>query len=158
MPVQGSVKFDHDLKTTPLYIKTDSADGSFDLVMVEFYDRNVHNQIAGGVTIIFRDPPVYSLTTCTSSPRSFPTAPPSNIDKVWRISVERSSDYRIIIRCNDVEVLNVLINHSTCSPYNNDITWTTYWNLNVDKIEFGGSDTASDYYCSYLPVTPGNYR
>ena len=147
--MQRFVNIDHDLDNIPLYIKTDSVDGSLHLLIVNFLN-NAGN--AGGLVIIFRDPPVYNLALCTSSPRSFP-ALPSDIDKVWKITLKKSSEIRLVIHCNDVEVLNVLMSDSTCAISG----WKRYLSSYVDKIEFSSSDTASDFYSPHLPITPGNY-
>ena len=49
--MQRDVKFSYDLETTPLEIKTDSAVGSDELVLVVFY--NAEGETVGSVGIHF---------------------------------------------------------------------------------------------------------
>lgn len=60
----------------------------------------------------------------------------SEIDKVWKIT--KNSGPRIIIHCNDVEVVNFRLSSSTCSG--------TRWKKDVAKIRFGLHFKAADYY------------
>ena len=139
IPVQRDVKVFYDLETTPLYINTDSEGGSNEKVEIHLYRDS---EPAGFVYIYFQSPPKYYLAFCTNI-NSFPTTVPAATDKVWKITMIRNSSIRFIIHCNDVEVLNVLINHSTCS---HDSRWVTYWTRDVDKINFSSTDTASDFW------------
>ena len=128
-----------DLESFPLEIKTDSALGSYDMVDVFFY--SAEGKYAGGVYLRFTSTLQYLLAWCTSW-TNLPVNPPSATDKVWRISLlTRTAGVRLVIHCNDVEVLNKLLS-STCS----DSMWSTIWNRDVTKIEFHSQDTASDYY------------
>ena len=129
-----------DLETTPLEIKTDSAVGSGDRVDVLFYTSQ--GDYAGRVNLHFTSTLQYYINYCSTSWTNFPTNPPADVNKVWRISVTRTSGIRLQIHCNDVEVLNILISDTTCSSS----SWSTYWNRDIEKIYFGNSDTASDYY------------
>jgi hypothetical protein len=100
---------------------------------------------AGGVLLWFSSTVQYRLGWCSSfSP--FPTQPPSNKEKVWRITLSRTAVIRVSIHCSNVEVLNLLI--STCS----DSRWSNNWTKDVEKIRFSSADTASDHY------RPGNYN
>ncbi|KAL5264054.1 hypothetical protein ACHWQZ_G005225 [Mnemiopsis leidyi] len=129
-----------DLETTPLEIKTNSTLESGDEVYVLLY--NSQGEYAGGVYIYFTSTPQYYLDWCSSYTTNFPSNLPAAVDKVWRISLTRTSGIRLQIHCNDVEVLNFLLSDDTCS--NSD--WRKYWSRDVEKIAFSRSDTASDYY------------
>ena len=144
----------YDLETTPLFIKTDSEEGTNHQVEVHLY-RNSVSERAGVVVIYFNAPLKYYLPFCTGI-NFFPTTVPSATDKVWKITLIRNSSIRLTIHCNDVEVLNVLIDATTCSY---DHNWTTYWTKDVNLILFKSTDTASDFYSSRLLITPapGNY-
>ena len=100
---------------------------------------------AGGVYLQFVSTLQYCIYYCTSC-TNFPTNPPADVNKVWRISVTRTSGIRLQIHCNDVEVLNTLISDTTCS----ESDWSTEWNRDIEKIHFSNSDTASDYYRPYV--------
>ena len=128
-----------DLETTPLEIKTNSAIGSGDYVKVLFY--SVKSRRAGGFELHFNSTLQYEISEC-SSYTNFSTNPPADVNKIWRITKTRTSGIRLQIHCNDVEVLNILMSDTTCSSS----SWSTYWNRDIEKIYFGNSDTASDYY------------
>ncbi|KAL5263951.1 hypothetical protein ACHWQZ_G005142 [Mnemiopsis leidyi] len=144
--IQGNwtaVKPAVDLETTPLEIKTNSTLGSGDEVEVYFY--NSQGEVAGRVWIYFSSTPQYLLYWCSSS-TNFTSNLPAAVDKVWRISLNRTSGIRLQIHCNDVEVLNFLLSDDTCLNYS---YWRKYWSRDVEKIAFSAGDAASDYYRLY---------
>ena len=99
--------------------------------------------VAGGVFLDFSSPPQYRLKYCIPSYTNFPTDLPSETEKVWTITNSRVSDeIRVVIHCNDQEVLNVVLSDTTCS----DSRWSENWSRDVDNIFFSSSNTASDYY------------
>ena len=131
---------DADLENSPLEIKTDRLVGSGEEVSVWFFTTK--GSFAGAVHLYFSSTPQYKLKDCTSWTK-FPTALPTDTYKVWKISLTRTSGIRLVINCNEVEVLNVLLSESTCSVS----WWNTGWSRDVEKISFSSySDTASDYY------------
>ena len=130
---------DYDLENTPLEIKTDSDIGAEDLVKIWF--KSDH-QYAAGFNVKFSSPPSYLIKECTQSWDTFPTTLPTVIDKVWRITLARTSGVYLVIHCNDVEVLNVEISGTTCT----DTDWSGVWSGHIDEIRFTGEDTASDFY------------
>ena len=138
-----------DLETTPLEINTNSTIGSADKISVIFF--NSRGDLAGGVWISFYSvsTPFYFLPLC-SSYASFPSTLPTAVDKVWRISLNKTSDITLQIHCNDVEVLDFLLSDDTCSyssTLNSDWdSWRYYWSKDVEWIRFPEEDTASDYY------------
>ena len=136
-----------NLETTPLEIKTNSTLGSNDEVNVYFF--NSQGDEAGGVRIFFSYTPQYYLYYCISR-TNFPSTLPTAVDKVWRISLTKTSEITLQIHCNDVEVLNFLLSDDTCPNRH----WRKYWSRDVDKIGFTIDDTASDYY--RLMTIPGN--
>ena len=143
--VQRDVKIDYDLESFPLHIKTDSLEGS-----VRLHLFSVEGNTAGSIRLHLSSyPPQYRIFPCTGQRIDFPSDLPNATDKIWRITLSRTPEIRIVIHCNDVEVANQLISDSTCSSEN----WDTFWSRDVEKIKFGGEDTASDQYLSY----PGNY-
>ena len=131
----------YDLENSPLQIKTDSEVGSKEEVNLRFYSGL---SLTGGVFLFFSSPPRYWLNYCSSTWTDFPTDLPSETDKVWTITKSKVSDeIRVVIHCNDKEVLNVVLSDTTCS----DSSWSERWSKDVDKIYFNPSyDTASDYY------------
>ncbi|KAL5252523.1 hypothetical protein ACHWQZ_G015337 [Mnemiopsis leidyi] len=140
--VQRDVYINYDLENFPLQLKTDSLVGNGDMVNVRLYSPQ--GESAGGVFFYFHASPQYYLNHCNISWTNFPTALPSEKDKVWTITLSRiSGEIRVVVNCNDIEVLNVVLSSSTCT----DNTWRTYWSRDVDKIYFHPTaDKASDYY------------
>ena len=138
--MQRSVKIEWDLESTPLEIRTNSVLGSDDRVDVFFYSAG--GESAGAVALYFTSTLKYYLNWCSTSWTNLPVTAPSDTDKVWRITLTRTAGIRLVIHCNDVEVLNTLLSQATCS----DSGWSTVWNRDVTKIMFHPSETASDYY------------
>jgi hypothetical protein len=113
------------------------------MLYVSFYNSSGYS--AGSVQITFDSPPQYMLEGCTELiDTNFPKDLPTATDKVWRITKTRTSGIRLVIHCNEVEVLNFLISDSTCSEH---FSWgLEEWSENVTRIEFSSYDEASDYY------------
>ena len=140
--VQRDVMINHDLENSPLQIRTNSEDGSDEEVVVHFNTAGGH--YIGGVGLHFTSPPQYWLFLCGSSYTNLPTALPTETDKIWAITLTRTSGtVSVIIGCNNKEVLNVVLSDTTCS----ESGWSEKWGWAVGKIEFSSyHDTASDYY------------
>ena len=135
--MQRDVEIEWDLESTPLMVRTNSVLGSDDGVWVDLCSAG---GTAGRVHLRFNPTLQYYLHWCTPSWTNFPVTAPSALDKVWRINLTRTAGVRLVIHCNDVEVLNKLLSSSCKSG------WDTYWNRDVTKIKFTILDTASDYY------------
>ena len=133
------MKLYYDLEKTPLEIKTDSEVGSNEKMVVYFL--TAHGSYIGGVWIHFRSTVQYELDGCTSR-TDFPTTLPSTKEKVFRLTLTRSSGVRLKIHCDGEEVLNVLISDTACSKRD----WSKYWKRDVKTIKFGSHDSASKYY------------
>ena len=138
--VQRDVMIDFNLEQYSLVIKTDSTLGSKDRVIVGLYTSQV--DIAGALTLFFTSPPQYNIGYCNTGYTNFPTNLPSDNNKVWRITLTRTSGIRLVVHCNEVEVLNILMSDSTCGAS----SWSTFWSREVAKIKFYSRGTASDYY------------
>ena len=139
-----------DLETTHLEIRTNSTLESkyhAKRMNLNFYDSNGNS--AGGITISFSNTPMFELFVC-SSWYSFPSTLPTAVDKVWRISLTRTSDITLQIHCNDVEVVNFLLSGQMCND-DRYLDWRSYWSKDVEKIGFDIYDTASDYYRPFIP-------
>ena len=138
--VQRRVDIDFNLEEYSLEIKTDSTLRSNDAVRVWFVTSQGY--IAGILKLFFFSTPQYYIGYCSSRYTNFPTNLPPDNDKVWRITLSRTSGIRLVVHCNEVEVINTLISDSTCGS--ND--WSTSWSKEVAKINFRSGDNASDYY------------
>ena len=133
------MRIDFNLEEYSLNIKTDSALGSVDYVGVDFYTSQ--GDWVGILYLSFSSTPTYRIWNCNDW-TNFPTNLPSDNDKVWRVTLTRTSGIRLVVHCNEVEVLNYLMSDATCGHSD----WRTYWSGEVAKIEFNSEDTASDYY------------
>ena len=101
-------------------------------------------ETVGYVEILFFSTPQYFIGYCRSY-TNFPVSLPTEVEKVWRITLNRNSGIRLLIHCNNVEVLNFLMSSSTCSNYRS--SYSDYWSRTVRKVSFNSYyDTASDYY------------
>jgi len=141
--VERSKDITFNLEEYSLNIKTDSTLGSDDRVRVLFYYTSKAD-FAGGLDLRFFSTPVYKIQYCSSDYTNFPTNLPSDNDKVWRVTLTRTSGIRLVVHCNEVEMINILMSDSTCDV--GFSVWSTYWRVEVAKIRFNSYDTASDYY------------
>ena len=138
--VQREVEIDFNLEQYSLNITTDSTLGSNDKVFVNLYTSQ--GDYVGELHFYFTSTPRYRISFCSLDYTNFPTNLPSDNDKVWRVTLTRTSGIRLVVHCNEVEVLNTMISDTTCG----DGRWSTYWSREVAKIKFSPADTASDYY------------
>ena len=124
-----------------LEIKTDSTLGSNDKVLVDLYTSQ--GDLVGVLDLYFYSTLQYFIEPCSWDITNFPTnlLPPDN-DNVWRVTLTRTSGIRLVVHCNEVEVLNILMSDSTCD----EPEWSFSWSGEVAKIKFHSGDTASDYY------------
>jgi len=132
------VLIEWDLASTPLEIKTNSLLSGDS---VDVYFLSAGGESAGRVQLYFNSPLQYWLGWCTESWTNLPVTPPSANDKVWRFTLTKTASVRLVIHCNEEEVLNKLFSEATC--WNS--AWSMYWNRDMTKIKFF-SDSASDYY------------
>ena len=125
-------------------IKTDSEDGSGEIVRVGLRGKKGRTDSAGNFVFQLTSPPKYGIGHCiVTSGINFPTNLPTEISKIWRITLSRTSGNKLlVVHCNGVEVLNFEISETSCA----DTRWSTSWNKDVAKIYFHPDDTASDQY------------
>ena len=135
----------YDLEMDPLQIKTDSAEGSEHQMDLTLYDGSEYD--AGGIFITFSSPPKYRLKSCMESMAEFPSTLPADANKVWTITSKTEEDKRrVVINCNNKEVLNVVLSDTTCSSS----LWKTDWTKVVMYILFEPGENvdsrAADFY------------
>ena len=169
MPLDRNIDF--NLETTSLQIKTDSALGSGHKMLLYFFTdqengtelgKLIEDTFAGGLGLSFSSTPNYWLTRCTVSgnPVNFEAdVVPAEVNKLWKITLTRTSSPKIVIHCNDVEVLNFELSDSSCRNVKDGTkTWSRYWNRKVGKIQFvPNKNTAPDFYLQPWPITVGKY-
>ena len=98
--------------------------------------------LVGGIELPFTSTPMYKIWLCSIRTEFSKNLPPDT-DKIWTLSLSKTTSVRLVIHCNDVEVLNVVLSDTICSD---DATWTSYWTRDVGTIEFATLNTAADYY------------
>ena len=148
-PVHLGEVVSHDPIKYPLRIKTTMDFASEGEIRVRFY--NVNGAHIAGLNIKIATTPQYWLHYCMNKFRDFPTntvLPPLD-EKIWVISITRTSGVRIIVHCNGQEVLNLQLTNSVCSA-NSD--WINLWNKDFDKISFPSGDAAF-----YFQFPPGKF-
>ncbi|KAL5250922.1 hypothetical protein ACHWQZ_G016606 [Mnemiopsis leidyi] len=145
-----NVHINYDPINTPLRIKTSTELATEGEIRVKFF--TVNNQHNAGVNIKIAATPQYWIHYCMANFLNFPTATtlPLSKEKVWVITITRTSEIHLVVRCNGQEILNLQLSGSVCWSRPGD--WSTLWNKNFDKISFSDADTASDFY---FPFPPG---
>ena len=139
--MQPDVSITHNLETTPLLIKTNSAAGSGSSVYVAVVFNEDSKE---SVFFNFASPPQYFIRwACINVNKPFPIALPTEVHKVWKIT--KLPGPKIRIHCNGKLVLDFTISDS-CQDRAH---WTSN-NANVKTIKFYKTDKASDYY--YKPA------
>jgi len=132
------VRYSHDLETTPLQIKTDSADGNGEEISVWFYTADI--EYNGVIWLKFSDPPVYHIGSCSVGYTNlFPVDLPAEQTKIWTITETATT---LKIECNEKEVLTYTFSDSTrtteCVPQ---------WSRDTAGLSFHqNEDTASDMF------------
>ena len=128
--VQNDVKIYNDLENNPLQIKTNSDIGSNEEVKIRFL--SAQEEWAGGISLIHTSPQQYNIWHCSYN-TIFPTELPSDTERIWTLSLTRTTSVKIVIHCNDVEVLNFELSDTTCTE---EESWRSNWNKEIEKIEF----------------------
>ena len=102
----------YDLEEHPLQIKTDSAVGSGEMVLVELY--TAEEVYISNISLQFSATPQYQyhIRNCTSSWTNFTVDLPVEQDKIWTITKTATA---LKIECNDVEVLNLVYSEADTS-------------------------------------------
>ena len=125
-----------DLEATPLQIKTDSALGSEEWIMMRMFDKGSSYISTMGVR--FSSTMNYAINDCFGGYTDLPMQPPVEADKIWTIT---KTETALIITCNDVEVVNYLFadssNSNCAAKWGGDV---------VEQIKFHSVDKASDFY------------
>ena len=139
--LQNNISIPHSLDTTPFQIKTERETESKDPIFLKFLDQNDAQH--GGITIRFNPTPRYRLRNCHPYEQTeFDPAPPRNPVKVWTIIKLPGPPIKVIVRCNDVEVLNTEINNNTCPSS----IWMSRWHVPVAAVQIGHSSKGADFY------------
>ena len=133
------------LSNNPIEISTDSTLGSGDFMFLG--TRDAQGTYAGGVYIKFTPSVRYQFNGCTENYLLFPTNLPdaTNMNKVWRITFTKDAATRLVIHCDDIEMLDITASDSVCT----DPAWRSYDDRDTVKIYFGKGFKATDKYRPY---------
>ena len=109
---------------------------------IKLFCLTAENTRAGEVNIFFRSYPQYRLYFCNGTATDFPTDLPSEREKTWRITLSQVPGVtRVVLHCNNVEVVNVVLSDTTCHTSD----WRNYWSLDVEKVRFP-ENTKPNFY------------
>ena len=132
-------KIVYDLENFPLEIKTNSTLGSDEFLAMGFFKYTPLTRYpryemfhAGGIEIIFSSTPQYYIQLCTYPWLDFLTTLPSAAEKIWKITLDKSSGIRVKVHCNGVLVVDHPVSRQNCSYFN----WRTSWMNDVTDIWF----------------------
>ena len=148
---------DHDLENFPLYVRTNSLLGSDERMALNFYTADMSvgkdpsGTWSGGLFVDFTSPPSFYILWCGRF--EFQTNLPSDREKTWKITLDRYSltytDVRLVVHCNDVEVINERISESLSICPRPISDFAPIWRRITKKIAFREYDTASDFYSGF---------
>ena len=116
-----------DLETVYLHLRTNSAEGSYDTIVIRYSDDE--GEYAGALVILFMVPGGYALMCQLVRP--FPTSLPTERDKHWMIEKRGN---RTVLYCNGEQVLDDSVSSATCDDEDYFDTWVTIWGREVSSI------------------------
>ena len=112
-----------------LKIKTDAASESANNEIMVYY-KTADGKTSGGVEIsLYTNVKSFLVSYCTTEYKMLPDHLPVETDKVWNIL--RTTEPRIMVYVNGVEVVNFLLSDETC-PYSFGGPWTDHWTGDVE--------------------------
>ena len=135
-------KIDFDFEKQALEIRTDSKMKSEEQVILNMYTVTSHLKGTLGISFTMAEEIEngYSFSACRSHV-PFNVKIPSDVDKVWRVTMQIDTDVHFEIHCNDLEVARGKFSEICVGDYE-----SSWLGSQVKKIGFPGRDTASDYY------------
>ena len=107
--------------------------------------RNAQGETAGGIIINFFSSVSYQFNGCFTTYVAFSANLPDTTNKVWRITFTKDAGTRLVIHCNDIEMLDITASDSVCDYPD----WKLYYGRKMVKLNFYGLDTATDKYRPY---------
>ena len=140
IPVTHLLKIVYDLEKFPLEIKTNSKLGSHEFLALRFFEYTPLNNYpdryemfySGGFEILFSSTPQYYIQLCTYPWLDFLTTLPSAAEKIWKITLDKSSGIRVKVHCNELLVVDFSVSRENCSYPK----WQMWWMNDVTDIWF----------------------
>ena len=152
-PVIRDQYIDADLENSDLLIKTDSTLEGNERIKILIFDKSSDVNIAAFWITFVGDNNSYHVGKCSESGSltSFSVAPPSEVNKIWKIS---KGSGLLEVFCNDQKMLDYKFDEGAQSGC------ATQWGQEAARIKFPTgyeADTASDMYALVLresdPIT-----
>ena len=151
-PVQRKQYYtvEFDLENSPLQIKTNTEVGTSGSLKVNFFTLSY--SYAGSGFGLKLKPLQYSFIGCLDSYVEFSEdLLPSETEKVWTIFLSRVSGVRrIVIHCNEMEIINFVVSESTCAMADWESKWVTRDVKRIQLIGYSYSSsstaTEADYF------------
>ena len=128
------------MDNSPFKIKTFSGVNSTEKVVLNFYTNEQVS--AGGLRIVFSDPPQYQLHECTNL-KDFPKELPPSDKKIWNIKVNKNKGIKVLIYCNKELMVETKLSDDKCNYYD---SWSEKWSGYMRRVRFTSEDTASKLY------------
>ena len=116
---------------------------------------DARKNLAGSIRVKFSSTPKYTINNCMreESEENFQTSLPSESEKVWRFTLFKAPEYRLLVHCNEVEVLNFVMSNESCVRD----WWSRTWGRDVAKMKFHYSTLYTDNASHYFRLLhPGN--
>ena len=121
MQVDTGKFIDHNLDNSTLLIRTDSSIRAGSVLVARFYQGNTYASPSGiGINMNSES---YVLYQCRHSWRSFDTELPNDDIRIWKIT--KTPEIRIIIHCNNMEMLNIKLSETVCTSFKR--SWQKFW-------------------------------
>ena len=112
----------HNLDAAPFLIKTDSSIRTGTTLVVWFY-RRYSDALPSGIQIEMNSARHIKILKCRNALINFDTELPNDDIKIWRIT--KTQDLRLIIHCNEMEMLNIQLSETLCTNFKNN--WQKFW-------------------------------
>ena len=142
LPVQRNTDI---LMGVSVEVMTRAAEGDPEHLHVIFKDDK--GQSAGSLEIVLKESSTYHFGQCSGFREYFPSVVPTGMEKTWSIQKTIvNEDIRVQLRCNDVQVLDVVLSDTVCNNGEMGDTWKSYWEKEIVVINFPNEDTASTSY------------
>ena len=139
-PVRRGVDLKFDLENDPLEIRTDSIIGSGEEIKLLL--SSMAGIRSGGLYVQFSSVIKYFIVRCKTAYNGLQESCPDVGHKIWRVTLKKAADIRLLIHCNNVKTVDVVISSDICGRSE----WNTYWNRVTGIIRYHRDDTASDFY------------
>ena len=146
-PVQRKQYFSvvFDLENSPLQIMTNTEVGTSGSLLVNFLSPSS----AGGFDLNFK-PLEYKFIQCLDSYVGFSEdLLPYETEKIWTIFLSKVSGVtRIVIHCNEMEIINFVMSESTCALSGWERKWVTsdVKMIRLTGYSYSSTATEADYF------------